>query len=161
MRQLSQQGLSLIELLVVITLMGILFTLGTLGFSAMKANAQIDAQAKEIYADLMKVRSDALFTKSDRSVKLTSATRLSVYATPDGSGPAIQQKNYPSEHPILSNDSEVAAFDASGVAKFPKAYCVGPTGNGAGVDSVVISSTSIMLGKLSGGDCTSANIEPK
>lgn len=158
----SQKGITLIELLIVITIMAVLLAMATMGFNSMQRNAHVDRQAKQLYADLMKARSDALFRKSPRSVKLASATELAVYPNSDCSGDPIFRRTFPSANAVQSNNSDPVAFDATGVANaVGKAYCVGPADNGAGVDSVVISTTSIMMGKLTGGACTSANIIAK
>jgi prepilin-type N-terminal cleavage/methylation domain-containing protein len=157
----SQKGFTLLELITVVLIIGILSSLGTLGFRTMRDNAQIDRQARELYADLMKARADALFKKTERSAKLVSATQFAVYPNGDCSDPPIVQKTFSAANPVQSNDANPLAFDSTGVASVAKAYCVGPTGNSAGVDSVVVSTTSVMLGKLTGGACSSANIEPK
>lgn len=161
MRLREQRGMTLLELVGVMAIMAILMTIATLNFRSYRERALIDSQAKEIYADLMKVRSEALFRKEDRAVKVTATNQLSVYGKSDASGPVLWQKTYSSRKAISSNNADPLVFDSQGVVNSAKAFCVDVAGNGAGVDAVVISTTSLMLGKLTGGACSSANIEPK
>lgn len=62
---------------------------------------------------------------------------------------------------MSQNDASVLWFASNGVASAPKAYCIGPLGNPAAIDSIIVSSTIILTGKWTGGACLSANIQAK
>lgn len=148
-------GFTLIELVITVGIIAILLSMGTMAFNTMSRKSAIEGQTKEMYADLMTARSEALYRKTTRTVTVT-ATRMTIT---DSGGATVQQKDY--KQTMAQNDANTLTFNTSGVASVPKAYCVGTSNNPAAIDSIVVSSTIILTGKLTGGACNSANIQAR
>jgi len=152
---MREDGFTLLELLIAVAIIAILLSIGTLAFNSMTRKSAIEAQTKEIYADLMTARSEALYRKTTRSVSVTTTQ----FTINDSTGTAVLQKTF--KQTMAENDANVLTFGENGVADFPKAYCIGPVGNEAFIDSVIVSSTIILTGKRTGGACISANIQAR
>jgi prepilin-type N-terminal cleavage/methylation domain-containing protein len=152
---MREDGFTLVELMVAVAIIATLLTIGTLAFNSMTRKSAIEAQTKEIYADLMTARSEALYRKTSRSVIVT-ATQFTIN---DSAGTAVLQKTY--KQTMAENNANVVTFGENGVADVPNIYCIGPGGNEAAIDSVIVSSTIILTGKRTGGACNSANIQAK
>jgi type IV fimbrial biogenesis protein FimT len=71
-------GLTLIELLIVITMIGILTTIAVPRVSAIRTRMQVDAAAQQVLGDLRRARSEAL--KRNTSIRMwkTSASLYSI-----------------------------------------------------------------------------------
>lgn len=67
---LNRNGFSLTELIVVIVLIGILVSVATLGFNSWTRKYGIEAQLKELHADLTSIRLRAIQTKQPHRVRL-------------------------------------------------------------------------------------------
>jgi prepilin-type N-terminal cleavage/methylation domain-containing protein len=156
---MRKNGFTLIELIVVVAIAGALLAIGTLAFNSMTRKSAIEAQTKEIYGDLMKAKSEALYQKVNRSVKVT-ASLFAIYSTADGTGTPFLQKSF--KQAMTQNPAgTVLAFASNGVASGTMVYCIGPLGNPAAIDSVIVDQTIILTGKWTGGACSSANITAK
>jgi prepilin-type N-terminal cleavage/methylation domain-containing protein len=152
---MTNRGFTLVELMVAVGIIAILLAVGTMAFNSMSRKSAIEAQTKEIYADLMTARSEALYRKTTRSVSVT-ATQMTVT---DSTGATVLQKSY--KQTMAQNDANVLIIGENGVADVPKAYCIGQVGNEAAIDSVIVSPTIILTGKRTGGACISANIQAR
>lgn len=155
---MREDGFTITELIVTVAIIGLLTTIGTLAFNSMSRKGAIEAQAKEIYSDLMKARAEAMFQKVNRSATVT-ATQFSIYPNDSGTGTPILEKTY--KQTMVSNDANLLVFDANGLANVPKAYCIGDVSNPGVIDSIIVSQTMILMGKRTGGACKSANITAK
>jgi prepilin-type N-terminal cleavage/methylation domain-containing protein len=161
---MGRRGFSLVEVLVVMTLMGILLTIATLNWNSMQTKSAIESQIKTMHADLMEVRLKALYSKMKRSVVI-SGQQYKEYATTDTSVAPLVTKQL--RYPVVTNGSgTTVTFDAQGLTNNERTICILPTNdttvvNSASVDSIVISTARINLGWRNGGDCTSANVDQK
>lgn len=95
---MRKNGFTLVELMVVVAIMGTLLTIGTLAFNSMTRKSAIEAQTKEIYGDLMKARSEAIYQKSNRSA-VVNGVQFSIFPTSDGSGTPMLLKNQANHEP--------------------------------------------------------------
>ncbi len=161
---MGERGFSLVEMLTVLAIMGILLAIAVYNWQVLKMKSDVESQIKQIHADLMELRLQALYSKTPRSV-IISGTQYKVYATDDTSGAPRETKNL--KYPIVWNSSGALTFDAQGLTNgTERTLCVLPTNdptvvNAADVDSIVVSQARLNLGKRRGGDCKSANIDQK
>jgi prepilin-type N-terminal cleavage/methylation domain-containing protein len=159
---MRKNGFTLLELMAVIAITSALFAIATLSFTSMSRKGNVEGQMKAMFADLMSVRSQALYQKRGRSVVVT-ASQFSVYSsnvivTPV-STKALKMPVTPSNLRVdfdhwggITLNSDDSVPDAS--------VCVQQSSDAA-VDSIVISRTRIQVGKLTGTGCSSANIDIK
>ena len=163
-------GMTLIELLVTMSIIGILLAIGTLQFNRYTRKAQVESQVNTLHADLMRDRTEALYQKADRYIRITSSgtsVHLTKAAADAGNG-AIY--THPYARPLACSVAlpAVVRFDTKGMQVDPTtgvttgsvAICVEPGSNDGNIDSVVISTTRVQTGK-SDGTCSSANITVK
>lgn len=159
---MRKDGFTLIELMVVIAIISVLVSIATLSFNRMSNNGNVESQMKIMFADLMSVRSQALYEKRGRSVMVT-ATQFSVYSSNTINNPVSSKTLKQPVTPVslrvdfdawggITLNSDNTITDAS--------VCVQQS-NDAGVNSVVISRSRIQVGKLTGAGCASANIDIK
>ncbi|TWJ32786.1 pilus assembly FimT family protein [Geobacter argillaceus] len=161
---MRNHGFSLIELMLVIAVIAILGSIATLSWQSMQKKAAIETQAKTMYGDLMDVRSQALYTKRARSVAISSGL-FQVYSSTVTSVPPVSQKTL--GYAVVWSSAGTITFDTAGLANgSERSLCVDPYNdltvvNAAAVDSLVISAARINLGKRTGGNCVTNNIEQK
>lgn len=156
----GERGFTLIELLVVLAIVGTLLGIGSMQFGRMQKKSSIEQQTRATYAKMTEMRVEALYTKSARTLVLGNR-RLTVYASSDGSGPAIQVQQFPFAATMGTDDR--VSFEASGMMTgADRAICVEPDGvaeNPGNIDSVVVTAVRAYMGKRnSGGACVPAQI---
>jgi prepilin-type N-terminal cleavage/methylation domain-containing protein len=177
---MKDRGITLIELIIVISIIGILLIALGFSFEGWMGAYRVESQTKEMFVDLMNARARAMERNRMHFVDLTT-TQYTIYedtnTAPDGNGipePAsdtrILQKNLDPSHPITwSNiaDTEIE-FTDRGLSNDSKTVCVNidlieadPSPSGADYDCIIISPTRINLGQLQksipdGGTCASS-----
>jgi type IV fimbrial biogenesis protein FimT len=161
---MREHGFTLVELMVVITITGILLTIATHNWTAMQTKLAIERQAKTLHADLMQVRLQSLFGKKSRSVVINGQL-YKLYSSTDTTVPPIVTKQL--RYPVVWNSRGALTFDAQGLTNSERTLCIVPTNdtsdiNSAVVDSIVVSEARINLGKRRDGEeCKSAKIDQK
>lgn len=152
---MNKLGFSLVELLIVIALISILSAVGTFQFSQYSRKSEIEGQTRKLYGDLMELRGKAMFEKTSRGVRMTS-TSYSIYSSAAMAGIPLETKTL--KAPIQRNSTEDIMFDTRGITTNKMTVCTTES-NSASVDSIVVSSTRIQLGKLKEGtNCDDANV---
>jgi len=153
---MNRRGFSLVELLIVITLMGLLTGIGTFQFSKYTKKSQISSQTRVLYGDLMEYRMRAFYEKRPWTFKI-SASGYGIYSSSNVDVAPVTSVAL--KHPVTSSDSLNVVYDRQGAADLSgkKAVCIASS-NDSPVDSVVISATRVQIGKKDEGSCESANI---
>ena len=172
-------GMTLIELLIVISVIGVLVVALGFSFQGWRGKYQVESEMKEMYVDLMNARARALQRNRVHFVSLAT-TSYTIYEdttpAPDGNGTLetgtdalVAAKNFEPAHPITWNDfSDVQInFSQRGLSSDNKTICSN-TDFDADYDCIIISASRINLGKLTtaipapaGGACDSANCVAK
>lgn len=158
------KGFSLIELLVVIAIVGTLATIAAMQFGRSSRKSAVENQTRLLYADLMTVRSQAMYARQPRSIILTSSA-YAVYSSSEVSVTPVFTKAL--KQPISWNGADGQIdFDASGLLSNPgaggRSICITDDTNEASVDSIVLSMTRTQIGKrVEGGSCAAGNIKTK
>lgn len=173
---LNNKGMTLIELIVVVTIIGILVTSLAFSFQGWVSGYKVENQTKELYMDLINTRTRAMQRNRMHFVDLT-ATQYTIYedtnTAPDGDGqsnPAadtqVSQKILEARYPIVWGvpaDTRIE-FDTNGLSSDNTNICSNAPDDADGADynCIIISSTRINMGKLTtsiadGGACDAAN----
>ena len=82
---MKKDGFSLIELLVVIIILGIVASLGTVSFTGWIRKHDLESQVKEMYTDLMNARLTAMHQNRSHFISL-SANQITASEDTDGDG---------------------------------------------------------------------------
>jgi prepilin-type N-terminal cleavage/methylation domain-containing protein len=171
---MSSKGFTLIELIIVISIIGILAIALGISFQGWIGRYKIESEFKEMYVDLMNAKTRAMSRNRTHFVSLTTTTQYTIYedtnTVPDGNGTLetasdtqVLQKNLEVDHPITwSNAGDIQIdFNTRGVSNDDKVICSN-TDIESDYDCIVISATRVNLGKLTtripdGGTCDDAN----
>ena len=162
---MRNRGVTLVELITVLAIMAILMSIATLAWNAIQRKAAVETQAKTMYAELMQIRLQALYSKTNRSVVFSSQS-FKVYSSDVITSTPLVTNTL--AFPVVWNTcGGTVTFDTQGLMNGnEQSICILPTSdltevNTAAVDSLVISAARINLGRRTGGDCKSANIDQK
>ena len=139
--------------------MGILSATATMYFRNYSRKADIESQVKSLYSDITQIRSEAMFTRSGRSVKY-SANVFSFYSSNNViAAPKSQRKL---KYSISWSGGGQVDFDVRGLVSNVSSACICTLlgNNNANIDSIVIGTVRTQMGK-SNGTCDDANITPK
>lgn len=179
---MKKDGFSLIELLVVMIILGIVASLGTVSFTGWVRKHDLENQVKEMYTDLMNARLTAMHQNTTHLISL-SANQISGSVDTDGNGVGdaalcIWNRNRgdPADascstdkalsykkltFPASWSGTALLEFNARGLSSTNNTVCVFSTYNPS-YDCIVVSATRIRMGKLTNqSGCNSANCVPK
>ncbi len=183
---MKDKGITLVELIVVISTIGILAVALGFTFQGWMGAYNVESQVKQMYVDLMNTRARAM--QRNRVHFVTFATtqytiQEDISPWPDGDGNLtaddntrptnyndpipLLQENLDTRHPITWSDiaDTQVNFTDRGLSNEGKTICVFSDVN-PDYDCIVISQTRINLGKIitqasAGGQCSSANCNVK
>lgn len=168
---MSRAGFTITEMLIVIALMGIILSIGTLQFNEFLVKGAIERQTRELYSDFMATRSAAVTQHASKRVIMTP-TAFTFISSALGSGgtvtktlskPVTWTGKTPGDIQKLIVFDERGTFDI--VNNGNTTICVEPSLEAVTIDSIVLFSTRIHLGKVYfvgiQGECKSANVTVK
>jgi len=172
---MNNRGITLIELIVVITVIGILVVALGFEFRDWTRKYRVESQIKELYIDMMNARARSMQRNRVHFVTLAT-TQYTIYEdtnpTPDGNGTLettsdtqVLQKSLNTTYPITWNGAANVEFNTRGLAAVGKTICSN-TDADADYNCIVISASRINLGKLTtkipdGGTCNATNCVAK
>lgn len=157
----TARGFTIVEIIVVLTIMFILMVLATRSWNRMTIKSAVEGQTKTLFSDLMNVRMEAFYAKRDRSVVI-DGTNFKVYSSSVTSGNPVLTKSF--LYNFKPTGANTITFDTSGMVNGSQnSLCVDAFGtllesSDAAVDSLVISQARINLGKRTGVTCVTGNI---
>ncbi|WP_224981723.1 pilus assembly FimT family protein [Geomonas agri] len=163
---MRERGLTLLELVVVMAIIGTLLAIGSMQFSSMQRKSLIESQTRKIYNVLTNVRVEAMYSKTPRVV-LLSGSQLQIYSSAtysSGVSPvSVEQLTFPM---VMSSTGNRVWYDSKGMMVLAdRSICVQPDNQPASlgsIDSVVVTTARNYLGKRqSGGACAPASIDQK
>jgi len=157
-------GFSLIELLVVIVIMGILATMGTLNFNSWQQKVQIERQTRELFADLNQARVDSIHRKQRHSIIMQpSSYTFRRYSSENENRSSaivdqtlVQTRNV--SYQISKGDgstvvNEITEFDIRGFTNDNGTFRINPVGTEAHFDCIIIAIGRTNMGKMENGTC--------
>lgn len=159
---MKQNGFSLVELITVMSIIGILLAIGTLGFNSMQRKYGIDNQTRSLYTDLMDLRMKSMYKKKSHFVTL-SAGSFVYYSSGSRAEPTGEVLRKSLAYPVTWNgNGDLIEFDSQGLTTDQRSICVNPNETVANIDSIVVSMARINMGKRkAGGGCNAGNITSK
>jgi prepilin-type N-terminal cleavage/methylation domain-containing protein len=187
---MKKEGFSLIELLVVIIILGIVASLGTVSFTGWVRKHDLESQVKEMYTDLMNARITAMHQNRNHFISLVDsdgdgfANKITASEDTDGNGTGdsplcIWNRNRgdpvdascPNDKSLSYKNLKFQAkwntpatltFNTRGLTNTLGTICVFSNHNPS-YDCIVISETRIIMGKIKNqsGGCSSANCDKK
>lgn len=169
MEGMNNKGLTLIELIIVIAVIGILVVALAFSFQGWVRGYNVESQIKTLHVDLMNMRARGMQRNRMHFIDIET-TQYTVYEdtnpAPDGDGTAdpdtdsqVSQTILDTRYPVTSANARTE-FDNNGLADNDNTICSNAaTDPDADYDCINISATRINMGKLAdyGGDCDAAN----
>lgn len=163
---MRQEGFSLVEILVAMTIMSILLSVATLNYNSMKRKADIEKQTREIYASIIGTRLTAMQNKQ-RSIIFFEPNRyqFKVYsssAEPKTAGvvrstvtlPFTIQKVTTGLVDFDSTNNELE-FDTNGMTTDNMTFATTPVFYNEGTNCIVVHTVRTNIGRMSSAtNCT-------
>lgn len=102
----GETGFSLIELIVVIGIIGILFSIGTINFTQWLTKNRVEAQVRQMVTDFSQLRVRAFTTKQPHSIKVYKKSYVfRSYSSDADAGSIMPSGTYTVQFPLKSNSS--------------------------------------------------------
>ena len=167
-------GFSLVELIVVMAIIGILFSILTLNFNSMNRKAKIEQIARELVADLNMARSESIFRGKPHSLVINPTATGYIfrrYSSLDedrsSTAPNPATATTPPYGVIMTKNvsygltqgagtpftDPIFMFDRNGFTTDLNTIRVNLVDSGAAFDCVVVSASRTNIGRMEGGSC--------
>lgn len=159
---LKTRGFALTELIVVIALIAILATVATLNFNSWSRKHAIEAQTKQLHADITSVRLRAIQTKQRHKIRLNPQTFAVSVVSDAGVEQALAGLNKNTNYTMQSFAAGVlTAFSNTDIFFNERGYL---TGNGltlavgvgqgdAALNCLTIQAARVNMGRINGTNC--------
>jgi prepilin-type N-terminal cleavage/methylation domain-containing protein len=165
MKLRKEQGFSLTELLVVITIMGVLLSIISINFSSWQKKYGIKGQAEEMLADLSSLRLNAIQSKSNYLAVLSANPKLMTfrqYSANETVSATTGTQTFSKTLKYAISNTPTGVPSCADIQVDQRGYTgagwqtiyIQPTGSGAGFDCLVMSPGHINLGQYNGTSCT-------
>ena len=159
---MKNSGFTLIELLVAIVIIGILLAIGTINFSQWSRKANMEAQVKQMYADALSAKIDAMHRKVQLNLNIYVNTDS--YDIRDGAGTVVlplKTVRFPVTTSAGAGNNLSLAFDINGLKTAPtttQTICLEVNDPALAYDTIIIDAVKVNLAKRNpGGACAPAN----
>jgi len=163
---MNNRGITLIELIVVVTIIGILVVALGFEFRGWMGGYRVESQVKEMYVDLMNARARAMQRNRAHFVGLVN-NQYSIFEDVNENGSPDAAEILPTFPKSLNYDIQwngagsQITFDTRGLATTARTICI-PSVNpdvNPDYDCIEISFTRINMGQITprGGACNAAN----
>jgi prepilin-type N-terminal cleavage/methylation domain-containing protein len=161
----NKQGMTLIELIIVIMILGILITLGMLSYQGIQQRADVEQKVKRMYADLMSTRIRAMQRSRDHFVSLPSGSTIyRIYEdgpAPDGDGTfntaddtLLSSYSVAPYTMVLSTPTlTLVQFDSKGLVTGTTGWVRINTTISGEYDCIFIAQIKTAMGKINGANC--------
>jgi prepilin-type N-terminal cleavage/methylation domain-containing protein len=159
---MNRRGFSLIELIVVITIIGTLATIVSLNFNSMQRKYGIEAQVKELLSDLTSVRMMAFQTKKEHRVilnpMLVTFRRYSSEADAAGTEVFNKPLTYPIQQKLPSGSltdfsNTIIVINDRGLTSNLMTIAVAAGVSDPSYNCLGVHWARVNMGKINGNDC--------
>lgn len=165
----SLSGFSLIELIITISIMGIVIAVATIPFNSWQTKNKIESQTREIHSDLAEARTNAFTRKKVHGIvfqptsyvmkSYSSEVEYKYMIDAAANGVVLQTKDL--KYSITKGNTTTAFTNANGAVRFDTSgftndwftVVVNPVSASAAVNCLVISSARVNVGKMNGTVC--------
>jgi prepilin-type N-terminal cleavage/methylation domain-containing protein len=154
---MKRAGFSLVELIVILAIMGILFTVATLNFNSWLRKSQIEAKTREIYDSLNEARLNSIYQKKPHALVLdTNSVLFKQYSSENeakfASGTKILRTMNSTYSLTKINggafSGEYVMFDSRGYTLPPYlTIYLNPVMSGAMYDCIVVHAARVNMGQ--------------
>lgn len=140
---MKRAGFSLVELVVILAIMGILFSIASLNYSQWLKKAQIESKTREIYDAINEARLNSVYTKKRHRVTFQpNSYVLKRYETGDDAvGTDVYSRNISYSLSLSGGDSIADIFfefDIRGTTNQLNTIYLNPVASGAAFDCIVV-----------------------
>lgn len=159
---MNRRGFSLIELIVVISLISILISIATLSFHSWQTKYNIEAQVKEMLVDLDGVRLMAIQTKREHRIILNPASYAFWRYSGESAASNTRVFNKGTKYPIqqFSDTGTLSDFSNTTITVDERGYtsdlltiAVGIGLGSPAYDCLVVQRARVNMGKINGNKC--------
>jgi Tfp pilus assembly protein FimT len=157
---MSSKGITLVELVVVLSVVVILIASAGFSYEKWMGNYRVEIETKELYADLMRARLMAM-QRNRKHFVTTNEYSYTIFEDRNENGspePGEELPAYPRKvtHPLDSNSTASLSFNTRGMIAVPRTlhFNLDNTGLAPDYDCLKLSRSRMIMGKYNGAECT-------